>query len=129
MTTELSMLTASAALYFALIMLVATTKIFQKGMPWALGNRDEDGAEVAAWVGRGQRAIANMQENLLLFAILVFAVMASGKTNDTTALGAQVFLGARALHAITYLAGITVVRTLAWFGGVAGCVMVALALL
>lgn len=128
MTTELWMLAASAGLFFLLNFVLANAVVWQRGVAWGLGNRDQPGAEIAPWVTRGERALKNLQENLLVFAIVVLVVHAAGASNSTSALGAQLFLGARIVHALAYLGGILVVRTLAWVGGLAGTIMVALAL-
>ena len=129
MTTELSMLAASAALFFFLSFAIANAVVLQRGIPWALGNRDEPGATLAPWTARGERALRNLQENLMVFAIVVLVVHAAGASNSTSALGAQLFFGARVVHAIMYLGGVKVVRTLAWVGGLLGTVMVGSALL
>jgi uncharacterized MAPEG superfamily protein len=128
MTTELWMLVASAGLLFVLNFVLANAVVAQRGMPWALGNRDEPGAPLAPWMARGGRAVENLKENLLVFAILVLVVHVAGASNSTSALGAQIFLGARVVHALSYLGGVKVVRTLAWAGGMVGTVMVGVAL-
>ncbi|MBU6458119.1 MAG: MAPEG family protein, partial [Bradyrhizobium sp.] len=48
----------------------------------------------------------------------------TGKSNDTTAAGAAIFFWARVAHLIVYVAGLKYVRTIAWFGGWAGGVMI-----
>jgi uncharacterized MAPEG superfamily protein len=117
------MLLASTALFWALIMTGANARILTNGLGWALGNRDAQGGEDPQWLQRCRRAQENLQENLILFAIVVLTVHVAGKANDTSALGAQVFFGARVAHALLYIAGVPVVRTLAWAGGITGCAM------
>ncbi len=55
----------------------------------------------------------------------------AGASSSLSVLGAQIFIIARVLYAIIYVAGITVagVRTIAWFAGVVGYAMVFIALL
>ena len=65
-----------------------------------------------------------MIENLVLFAALVLVAAIAGKTNDTTLLGAQIFLWARVAYAVVYWAGIPWVRTLTWAASVVGMVMI-----
>ena len=77
----------------------------------------------------GQRMLrlqANMQENLLLFAIAVLAAHAAGVSNSTTVLCASLFFYARLGHAIVYAFGWPAVRPLFWFVGVAATVIIAL---
>lgn len=129
MTTDLWMLVAAALLQWVLLMGSALPKIFIRGLPWAFGNRAGDAKPLPDWVGRLDRASDNLQENLILFAIVVLVVHATGSANETSATGAILFLGARVAHAVVYLAGIPVIRTLIWAVGVAGMFMVATALI
>lgn len=129
MTTDLWMLVAAAGLQFVLILHAAIPRFVIKGIPWALGNRDEKGAEMPAWADRFQRSSDNLRENLLLFAVLVLVAHVSGKASATTGLGAQVFVGARVVHAVLYAVGVPYLRTAAWGVAVAGMGMIAWALL
>ena len=86
------------------------------GHPWALGNREEPFA-FAPWLGRANRAHRNMVENLAPFAVLVLVCHVTGKANDLTALGSQIFVGARVAHALCYIAGLVPWRTLAFIVG------------
>lgn len=128
MTTDLSMLLASAGLAWVLIMAAAMPKLMKQGLSWGLGNRDDAG-EFAPWIDRATRAHANLNENLILFAIVVLVVHATGHANDTSATGAVVFFAARVVHALVYIAGIPGVRTLAWAVSLVGLFMVASTLL
>jgi uncharacterized MAPEG superfamily protein len=61
-----------------------------------------------------------MAENLLPFACLVLIVQTSGHGGEMSALGALVFFYSRVSHAILYVAGVTVLRSLAYGGGLIG---------
>jgi len=128
LTTDLTMLAASAGLAWLLILTAAMPALLSKGLAWGLGNRD-DSAPAAGWVGRAERAHANLAENLIIFAILVLVVHVAGRANDTSATGAVIFFGARVAHAVVYIAGIPGVRTLVWVVSLVGMFMVASALL
>jgi uncharacterized MAPEG superfamily protein len=93
------------------------------GLAWGFGNRDAPLA-VPAWTGRAERAHANLVENLAPFAILVLVAHVSGHANATTALGATLFFWGRVAHLLVYVLGITVVRTLAFFVGTVGELMI-----
>ena len=93
------------------------------GVQWAFGNRDKSLA-VPAWADRAYRAHANLTENLAPFAIFVLAAHAAGKANDTTALGAAIFFWARVGHLLVYTAGIVYLRTLVFFIGTVGEIMI-----
>ncbi|MEQ9520813.1 MAG: MAPEG family protein [Parvibaculum sp.] len=127
MSVELSMLMWSGVLLLALILITANSNIMSMGLGWAMGNRDE-AATPPGWGARAKRAYMNHLENLLIFAAILLPVSLSGISNDMTVLGAQIFLVARIAHAVVYVTGITFLglRTLAYFAGVAGTVMVLL---
>jgi uncharacterized MAPEG superfamily protein len=93
-----------------------------------LGNRDH--MRPLTVVGqRAARALANMHEALPVFLALALMNMILGTAAATAITGAWVFLAARLLYLIIYLAGVPVLRTLAWVGGWVGLVMMLLPLL
>ena len=125
MTTELWMLIACTALYWAQIMIASNGSLLKHGMKWAMGNRHEEVEALPAWNQRAHRAVENMKENLLIFAIVVLVVKTSGMANETSALGAQIFFGGRVAHAGVYIAGIGGLRTGVWAVSMVGVFMVA----
>ena len=125
MTTDLTMLLMTAGLHWVLIMAGAMPRLAANGLRWGLGNREDGSEGHAPWVERAHRASVNLQENLILFAIVVLVVHVTGRANDESALGAQVFFWARVGHAVVYLAGIPVLRTVAWLVSLAGLLMTA----
>lgn len=120
MTIDLWMLVATAVLSMLIpgIYLVGRLQT-PGGMEWALGNRDSQIA-APAFAGRAIRAHANLTENLAVFAILVLVAHVSGRANHLTAIGAQMFFAARVAHFAVYTAGVPMVRTVVFFVGVAG---------
>jgi uncharacterized MAPEG superfamily protein len=64
-----------------------------------------------------------------MFAPLVLVAALTQITNQWTVLGAQLFFYSRVVHAVLYIAGVPIVRPLAWAVGVVGTVMVLLAVL
>ncbi len=127
LSMELTMLLWATLLYVAQILPAALAADIQNGLAWGLGNRDHI-PDVPGWGGRAKRAHENMAESLLPFACLVLIAESAGLTGDLSALGAQVFLVSRLAHALFYIAGVTVARSLAYFGGLAGMGMVAVQL-
>lgn len=124
MTTDLTMLVLTALLSLIVPVIYGTGRMQAPGgAAWAFGNRDSD-LPAPAWVGRAVRAHANLTENLAPFAILVLAAAVSGRADATTALGATIFFWARVAHVLVYCAGIQYLRTLAFFLGVIGEVMI-----
>jgi uncharacterized MAPEG superfamily protein len=128
MTTELTMLVWSAVLCVLLAVPYSLGMVGRVGLPKMAGNRD-DVPQPEGWMGRGKRAHLNMVENLVPFAALVLVAHAAGIHTPMAVLGAQLFFWARLAHAMVYLAGIPWIRTLAWAVGVAGMLLILLALL
>ena len=81
------------------------------------GNR-ENMPPLTGWHGRIDQATKNLSDNLIIFVILALVAHAAGKTNDVTASASIVFYGARVAHALCYVGGITVYRTIAFNIGV-----------
>lgn len=117
------MLVYSAVLFLVIILMQAGLGISQNGLMAQAGNRDKL-AEPTVLRKRLLRLSANMQENLVLFAIVVLVASAAGVSNDTTAMGAMVFFYARVGHAIIYTFGWPVIRPLFFFAGIIGIGMI-----
>jgi uncharacterized MAPEG superfamily protein len=111
MTTDLWMLVATAVLCVSLPFVYLAGRLqIPGGLQWGLGNRDTT-FETPAWVGRAQRAHANLVENMAPFVVLVLVAHVAGKANGATALGASLFFWGRLAHAAVYTAGIVGLRT------------------
>ena len=130
MTVELWSLVWGGVLLFILIALSANANVSAMGMGWGIGNRDEP-ATTSGWGARARRAYLNHLENLLIYAAIAVPAHLAGVSTELTVLGAQIFIIARILYAIVYVAGWTVagVRTICWFGGVVGYALIFIALL
>ena len=120
---ELTMLMWASILYVVQVLLGALAADMQNGMAWGLGNR-EDSPAAKGWGGRAQRAYVNMSESLLPFACLVLIAYSLGRTGDLSALGAEIFLLSRLAHAVLYIGGVKILRSLAYFGGIVGMVLI-----
>ena len=128
MTLELTFLVYSIILTFALILVPATVSILANGVTAQAGARD-DLPEPSVFNQRCVRLRNNMLENMVMFTGLVLVAHAADVSTANTVLGAQIFFFARVVHAVIYIAGIPLVRPLAWFAGVVGMAMIALELL
>lgn len=71
----------------------------------------------APWAQRLMKAHVNAVENLVIFAPLVFIIQIAGMNSSVTATASMVYFFARLIHAISYLAAVPVVRTLAFATG------------
>ena len=127
MKPELMLLVWAVVLTLVQAVVAVHGALMQVGLPALAGNR-EGMPDIKGWGGRASRAHRNMLENLVLFAVLVLVAVAAGKTNDTTLLGAQIFLWARVAYAAVYIAGLPWIRTGIWAVSVAGLVMIFLQL-
>jgi uncharacterized MAPEG superfamily protein len=128
MTTDLTMLTASAVLTWLLV----TGKGAAMWLHWpvaeVLGNRD-DPPPLPGWAWRADRAHRNMLENFPHFAALVLVTHMAGLANWQTALGATIFFWARLAHAVIYISGVWRLRALAFFAAGGGELLILLRLL
>lgn len=123
MTPELLMLIYSTILYFIWIMIPAAQAVRENGAKAQAGPRDKISTD-SVFIQRGRRLSANMQENLIIFAILILVSHVTGHRSEITILGAQLFFFARVLHGIIYLVGWPLIRPLAWFAGLVGQIMI-----
>jgi uncharacterized MAPEG superfamily protein len=128
MSVELLMLAYSALLLLVIILAQAGLAIGQNGLMVQAGSRDNL-PEPSVLRQRLLRLTGNLQENLLMFAIVVLVANAAGISNDATAMGASIFFYARVAHAIIYAFGWPMVRPLFYFAGVCGMVVILLEIL
>ena len=128
MKPELSLLVWAGLLTLVQAVVAVQGALMQVGLAKLAGNRDGL-PEITGWGGRAARAHRNMLENLVLFAILVLVAVIAGKTNSATLMGAQIFLGARIVYALVYIAGIPWLRTAVWGISVVGLAMIFLQLI
>lgn len=92
----------------------------------AMSYPQKDLADCPDWVQRSKKSHGNMVENIAPFAAIVLIVHVTGSANETTALGAQIFFGARVAMIVGHTAAIPFVRSLAWFvslGGLAAIIL------
>lgn len=125
MSVELSMLVYSTLLFLVIILLQAGLAIAQNGLMAQAGSRDHL-PEPTLLRKRLQRLTANLQENLVMFAVVVLVAQGVGVSNDTTVMAASLFFYARVAHAIVYAFGWPVIRPLFYFVGLYGIVAIGL---
>ena len=128
MTTDLMMLAWSAALCALLWVPYILARIGAWGLVDTVGYPDSP-PDVPVWSARIKKAHANLVENLLPFGVLVLVAHVGGMANESTALGAALFFWSRVAHAIVYTFGIPWLRTVAFFGGFVGQVMIFIAII
>jgi len=124
MTTELTVLAWGCVLAFLHIIAATQAKTRQYGRKWNVGPRDEELPPPGPVVGRLMRAQANFFETFPMMIAAVLVVSLAGLTGKGTAIGAILWLVARALYLPLYALGVPVVRSLAWIAALVGIAMV-----
>jgi uncharacterized MAPEG superfamily protein len=99
------------------------------GIKYLLGPRDEQRTSRSVVAGRLQRSLNNMLETYPAFVALALALAVTGKTGGLGATGALVWIAARMVFTLFYVAGVPVLRTLAWFASIFGLVLMVVRLM
>ena len=128
MSVELQMLAWSTALLIVLVVIQALAGVQAQGAIPLAGPRD-DLPPPRKYQARMLRVVDNHREGLTMFAPLVLIAAIAQISDQWTVLGAQLFFYSRVVHAVLYIAGVPMVRPLAWTVGVVGTLMVLLAVL
>jgi len=123
-SVELQMLAASAALGLVQLILAVPFSVAARGMPWALGARDNAGAPLGTIGARMERAYRNFLETFPVFVAAVLIATSLNKHTAMTMLGAQLYFWARVAFVPVYALGIPVVRTLVWTVALVGILLV-----
>ena len=129
MTIEIQILAWATAFGLFQLLLAATLMTAQRGLKWNTGARDGEPAPLRGVAARVDRAFKNYLETFPFFAAAVLAAVASGRTNEETALGEQLYFWARVAYLPIYAAGIPYLRTAIWAVSLVGVIKVLLALM
>ena len=124
---EMQMLWLSVALGLVQLILVIVSSGLAQRTNWALGARDEAGPPFGKVGARLDRALSNFVQSFAFFAAAVLVANTLNRHTQLSELGAQIYFWARVAYVPLYAAGVPVVRTLVWTVGIAGIVMVTLA--
>lgn len=119
----------SAILLIVQVLIQSQLATMEQGIGYGMSPRDDDRKVEGKVAGRAQRALRNLLETYPAFVALALALALTGKTSGWALTGTAIWFWARVAHLPLYLAGIPVVRTLAWLVSVIGLVVMALALL
>ncbi|MDP9162908.1 MAG: MAPEG family protein [Pseudomonadota bacterium] len=124
MTTELNVLAWGCLLALVHILAAAHVRTRQYGTKWNMGARDEDLPPPTPLVGRLTRAQANFFETFPIAIAAILIIHAAHLETRWTALGALVWLAARAIYLPLYTWGVPVVRSLAFTASLVGLAMI-----
>lgn len=128
MPLELSYLVCAVILYIVMVAVQAALANLENKPADMMGARDGI-TDKGVMLGRARRANANMVEALLMFVPLVLVAYVTGSLNEMTEMGAGLFLAARIVYAPLYWFGVPWLRTLAWFAGAVGIILILLQVL
>ncbi len=124
MHTEILILAWGAVLLLVHVFAAGHFKTRQYGAQWNVGARDEALPPLEPIAGRLVRAQANFAETFPIAIVALLGVVLAGRTNDMTALGGWIWLGARAAYLPVYWAGIKGVRTAIFLVSLVGLILV-----
>jgi uncharacterized MAPEG superfamily protein len=125
MTPELNYLAWTLALALVQILVAATLRTREVGLPYAASARDfPPPAPPSLLTGRIIRAQNNILETLPIFIAVVLIAHLTNRDSDMTRNGACIYFWARLIYLPVYALGIRYVRTAVWFVSLVGIVMV-----
>jgi uncharacterized MAPEG superfamily protein len=117
---EVTILAFGALLLLVHIFAAANAKTKQYGVSWNMGARDEALPPLDVVPGRLARAQANFLETLPIAIIALLGVVVAGRTNEWTAIGGWVWLGARVAYLPLYAMGVRGLRSIAFLASLVG---------
>jgi uncharacterized MAPEG superfamily protein len=124
MTTELLVLAWGCLLALVHVFAAVRVKTRQYGTRWNVGARDEELPPPQPVVGRLARAQANFYETFPVYAAAAVIVSVAHLNDRWTAIGAFVWIAARAVYLPLYALGIPYVRSAAWLASLIGIALV-----
>lgn len=128
-STEITMLWASALLGVIYLLAAVIPTVLARGLPWAVGPRDEPGAAIGKVAARLDRTWKNFVETFPLFVAAILVEAQVPQDSDLAALGAQLYFWGRVAFLPLYAIGVPYLRTIVWTVALAGIAMVLLAAL
>jgi uncharacterized MAPEG superfamily protein len=128
-TSELYSLTLISTATALMWVPYVTARMTTFGVMRAIGVPGPDYPTDAPLADRARRAHINAIENLAVFAPLVLVSAMIELSTRVTVLSAQIYVVARLAHYIIYVAGIPVLRTVAFLAGACATLTIAMELL
>lgn len=123
MTADLICLLVLALWSIPLNHIPALARTAHSNLAWGIGNR-ETMPDVPPWVERADRAQRNHHDNLATIATVILIAQVTGQTDEVTAIASIVLVALRLLHSLTYIFGIIIVRSIAYFGALAALLVI-----
>lgn len=123
MSIELTMLLWVVILFLFQLVAQVVAEMMEHGVGYLLSARDEWRTPTGI-ASRIERAYFNLLETMPAFAALILIAIFTGKANEMTALGAQIYFWGRLAYFPVYISGIPVLRTLVWLASTGGLVLI-----
>jgi uncharacterized MAPEG superfamily protein len=123
MSVELTMLLWVVILFLVQLVAQGVAEMMEHGVGYMLSARD-DWKNPTGIASRIERAYFNLLETMPAFAALILIAIYTGKVNEMTALGSQIYFWGRLIYFPAYISGIPVIRTLIWTISTAGLVLI-----
>jgi uncharacterized MAPEG superfamily protein len=117
MSRELLWLTLTIILTGLMWIPYIVDRILKRGVMGAMANPSRKDKPQSEWAQRLYFAHSNAVENLIIFAPLVLILDNLSYSTEATAIACAVYFWARLAHAIVYVIGVPVLRTLAFTVG------------
>ncbi len=125
MLTEIQVLFWISILTFGLILIQGIQVPLNFGFKWGLGNRDTP-QQATPFMNRINRTLGNQIQALsIALPVLIAIIVMPEAQTSLTAIGATVFLLGRVGFAFCYLIGIPYLRSVIWFVGLVGWMIMA----
>jgi uncharacterized MAPEG superfamily protein len=129
MAIELTILGWSVILLLVHVVIQSGPTALELGFSYEMSARDAGLQPQSLYAGRARRALNNYLETYPGFVALAAAVVLANRTGGASALGAEIWLGARVVYLALYLLGIPYLRTLVWAVSIVGLLVMAVRLL
>ena len=123
MSVELTMLLWVVILFLVQLVAQIVAEMMEHGIGYLISARD-DWKNPTGIASRVERAYFNLLETMPAFAALILIALYTGKVNDMTALGSQIYFWGRLAYFPIYITGIPVLRTLVWIASTGGLVLI-----
>jgi uncharacterized MAPEG superfamily protein len=117
----------AVVLGFVQILLSAHSASLQVGYWWTAVAK-EARTPLTGIAGRLERALRNFLETFPLFLAAILLVELAGRTGRLSALGAEMYLGARVVYVPLYVAAVPLIRSLVWNVATVGIALILLSL-
>ena len=123
MRTEILMLGLAVVLGIAHLLLATMASTSIRGFKWNLSSRDVPAPTLSGKPARLDRSFKNFQETFPFFAAAIL-ISLMNSNSMLSAIGSQLYLGARILYVPAYVFDLIGVRTALWCLSMIGIILV-----